>query len=125
MKKTKEANEKKKKKQLGCATTLFAILIILMIWVMTMPPQDKELPPYTLVNSSDYVREERLCQGYRVVADPSITDEEIFMIYNEITDDDDYLYHTIWFYENEKDMVIPFATLDDEIQIKGNPSIER
>lgn len=84
-----------------------------------------EIPDYKLINQSDYVRESQKCQGYRIITNTSITDDEIIAIYDEITHDSGYKYHTLWFYENEDDLTIPFATLDDEIESNGNPSIDR
>ena len=83
------------------------------------------LPVYSLINQSDYVRNGEKCQGYRIVASTDIKDEEILAIYEQITHNDEYKYHTLWFYEDENDLTVPFATLDDEFEISGKPSIDR
>ncbi|MCI8374967.1 MAG: hypothetical protein HFI29_05980 [Lachnospiraceae bacterium] len=123
-------SKKTSKKGPIISTIIIGIIILAGIYAITPKKQSDEyksisLPAYSLINQSDYVREGEKCQGYRIVANTDITDEEIMAIYNKITSNDEYKYHTLWFYENENDLTIPFATLDDEIKADGKPTIDR
>lgn len=113
------------------SAAIIGFIILAIVYVLTPKKGNNAennsmtLPVYSLINQSDYVRDGEKCQGYRIVASPDITDEEIIAIYDEITSDSKYKYHTLWFYENENDLTIPFATLDDEIENDNQPSIDR
>ena len=114
------------------SAAIIGFIILAIIYVLTPKKVDNTennnstpLPVYSLINQSDYVRDGEKCQGYRIVSDTNITNEEILSIYDEITHNDEYKYHTLWFYEDENDLTIPFATLDDEIKNDGKPSIDR
>ncbi len=88
----------------------FALILLTMLSLSLMAcgsgsdngAADREeltLPEYSVVSSSDYVRDGRLCVGYRVAVDADLTEAELNLVFDAVTDDDYYL-HTVWFYSD-------------------------
>lgn len=54
--------------------------------------------PYTIINSSEYVRSGRTCIGYRVEISDSATEDDMRAVFSELASNDSYYLHTVWFY---------------------------
>lgn len=55
---------------------------------------------YTIVDSSDYVRDGQICKAYRIVVDKNATESQLKNIYHKVSDSDGSYLHTIWFYSD-------------------------
>lgn len=66
-------------------------------------PKDAEtssqvVPEYSVVNESEYARDGNKCIGYRVEIGDGAAEEDMRAVFNDVTSDDGYYLHTVWFY---------------------------
>ena len=59
-----------------------------------------QVPEYVSGYSDEYVRDGNLCVSYRVSVSPSLTDDELVLVFDDVTHDDDYYLHTVFFYDD-------------------------
>lgn len=59
------------------------------------------VPEYTNVSSDTYVRDGKECVSYRVAVADDLSDDDLKTIFEDITHNDDYYLHTVYFYSSE------------------------
>ncbi len=71
-----------------------------------------EVPEYTYINYSEYQSEGVTGRAYRVQISSDATEEELFLVFDDLTAEDGYHIHTVWFYEEVIDVeVMGFYTV--------------
>lgn len=60
------------------------------------------VPEYTKVSKDTYVRDGNECISYRVAVDKDMSDKDLQKVFDDVTSNDDYYLHTVFFYSNKK-----------------------
>lgn len=68
-------------------------------------PSAPDVPAYQSIDSSEYARDGKACMGYRVEIGDDATEDEMRAVYEDITAEDSYYLHTVWFYGLASDVV--------------------
>lgn len=69
------------------------------------PPSAPDIPVYQSIDSSEYIRDNKKCIGYRVEIGDGATEEEMREVYEDVIAGDSYYLHTVWFYGLSSDVV--------------------
>lgn len=62
------------------------------------PSPEVELPEYSVISSSEYMRDGKDCIGYRVEIADGTSKDDMRNVFKAVTKDDKYFLHTVWFY---------------------------
>ena len=82
-------------------------------------------PDYAVESKSPYVRDSKECMAYRVIVDSQISEEDMRLVYDEVTEDEYYL-HTVWFYATEAEAEGPYTIGQlEEIEEGADPAFTR
>ena len=96
------------KKTLSIAFVLIVIAILSRQVVEFLVPTEGwmkvDKPVYTSGLAQDYIRDGASCIAYRVHTDTplsELSDDHLLSVYHDITHNDGYYLHTVWFYDDE------------------------
>ncbi len=97
----KSKNDEKAGKLLKAIFLTALALIVLVILLSIFNGSSTKGDGWEVISTSEYVRNNKKCMGYRVYLSESKTSEEKQKIFEEITNHSSYYLHTVWFYSTK------------------------
>lgn len=93
--------DKKIFKKLDIIFKISIVLVVIVIVFAIFSNSKTKGDGWEVISTSEYVRNNKKCMGYRVYLSESKTSEEKQEIFEEITNHSSYYLHTVWFYSTK------------------------
>lgn len=83
--------------------------ILSIVLVLALLSGGNKVPDYSIASESPYVRDGQECKAYRIVVDAELSEDDLRLIYDEVTSDDGKYLHTVWFYKDKSETDGPYT----------------
>ncbi|WP_346669019.1 hypothetical protein [uncultured Subdoligranulum sp.] len=81
------------------------------------------VPSYTTGESTEYVRDSQKCMAYRVCAGTDLSEDELLSVFHDVTADDGYYLHTVWFYSTSECSGFYDVAMVEELESGSDPVV--